>query len=144
MDTLSQLDIQSPDHVSIITRDGRVTVSVTKDGTSVTVGFPTFQTKGLPALQQQVPLIKTKPNDQVSRLKPLGGLGTKHFRYGGTTPKLNESQVKEIKMMLSDPDIMKKFRSITEAYQEIGKAYDVTGCAISNIARGIAWKHVKI
>jgi transposase len=89
-------------------------------------------------------LIKTNPNDRVSRLKPLGGLGTKHFRYGGTTPKLNESQVKEIKMMLSDPDIMKKFRSITEAYQEIGKAYDVTGCAISNIARGIAWKHVKV
>jgi len=144
MDTLSQLDIQSPDHVSIITRDGRVTISVIKDGTSVTIGFPTFQTKELPALQQQVPLIKTKAKDQASRPKPLGGLGTKHFRYGGTTPKLNESQVKEIKMMLSDPDIIKKFRSITEAYQEIGKAYDVTGCAISNIARGIAWKHVKI
>jgi hypothetical protein len=39
---------------------------------------------------------------------------------------------------------MRKFKSITEAYQEIGKAYKVTGCAISNIARGVSWKHITV
>jgi hypothetical protein len=46
--------------------------------------------------------------------------------------------------MLSDNDIMNKFPNITQAYNEIGKAYSVSGCAIGNIARGIAWKEVKI
>jgi hypothetical protein len=40
MEALSQLDIQQPDHVSVITRDNEVTISVIKDGTSVTLGFP--------------------------------------------------------------------------------------------------------
>jgi hypothetical protein len=46
--------------------------------------------------------------------------------------------------MLSDEDIMGKFTGITQACNEIGKAYNVSGCAIGNIARGIAWKEVKI
>jgi hypothetical protein len=144
MNTLSQLDIQAPDHVTVITREGKVTVSVTKDGTSITLGFPittTFTPKEIPASQQRLALVQTKISGAVPRSKPTG---TKHLRYIGPTPKLTEQQVREIKMMVSDPDITAKFRSITEAYQEIGKAYDVTGCAISNIARGISWKHVKV
>ncbi len=58
MEALSQLDIEHPDHVSVITRDGRVTISVVKDGTSVTLGFPIknaiFNSPPLPPLQQQV------------------------------------------------------------------------------------------
>ena len=144
MNALSQLDIQSPDHVTVITRDGKVTVSVTKDGTSVTLGFPiatTFTPKEIPTHQQRLALVQTKVSGDVPRGKPTG---TKHIRYVGTTPKLTEQQVREIKMMVSDPDITSKFRSVTEAYQEIGKAYDVTGCAISNIARGVSWKHIRV
>jgi hypothetical protein len=47
-------------------------------------------------------------------------------------------------MMLADKDIMSKFQSVTKAYQEIGRAYNITACAVSNIARGISWKHVTI
>jgi hypothetical protein len=35
MEALSQLDVHNPDHISVITRDGKITVSVTKDGASV-------------------------------------------------------------------------------------------------------------
>jgi len=152
MEALSQLDIGHPDHVSVITRDGRVTISVVKDGTSVTLGFPIknaiFNSPPLPPLQQQVNTrmgikIQETTSDQ-PRPKPVGALGTKHFRYGGLTPKLTESQVREIKMMVSDPDIVSKFSSKTKAYQAIGEAYSVTGCAIGNIARGIAWSHVTV
>jgi hypothetical protein len=83
-------------------------------------------------------------NKEVTMRKPMGPIGTKHFRYGGTTPKLTYDQVREIKLMLSDKDIMDKFPNTTQAHKEIGKAYSVSGCAISNIARGIAWKEVKI
>lgn len=136
MDTLSQLDISSPDHVSVITRDGRVTVSVTKDGSSCTLAFPVKT----PVQPHQLTLIKT----ETSNRRTFAPTGTTHVRYVGATPKLTVSQVKEIKMMLADPDIIRKFKSMTEAHKEIGRAYNVTGCAIGNIARGIAWKHVKI
>jgi hypothetical protein len=39
MEVLSQLDVVNPDHVSVITKEGKVTVSVLKDGISVTLGF---------------------------------------------------------------------------------------------------------
>lgn len=145
MDSLSQLDISSPDHVTVVTRDGRVTVSVTKNGSSVTLGFPintTTPVKTNPDYQQRLSLVQTKVTPTTVpgiRREPK----TKYVRYIGPTPKLTESQVREIKMMVSDPDITSKFRCITEAYREIGKAYNVTGCAIANIARGISWKHVR-
>jgi hypothetical protein len=47
-------------------------------------------------------------------------------------------------MMINDPDIMSKYSSKTKAFEEIGKAYSVTGCAIGNIARGIAWRHITV
>jgi hypothetical protein len=144
MNALSQLDIQSPDHVTVITRDGKVTVSVIKDGTSVTLGFPiatTFTPKEIPTQQQRLALVQTKMSSVVPRNKPTG---TTHLRYVGPTPKLTEQQVREIKMMVSDPEIISKFPSMTEAHKEIGRAYNVTGCAIGNIARGISWKHIKV
>lgn len=152
MEALSQLDVQHPDHVSVITRDGRVTISVVKDGTSVTLGFQlkatSFDTTPRPPLQQQAPSgvglkIQETTGDQ-PRPKPVGGIGTKHVRYSGYVPKLSPSDVRDIKLMVNDPDIMSKYSSKTKAYEEIGKAYGVTGCAIGNIARGIAWRQITV
>lgn len=134
MEALSQLDVQNPDHISVITRDGRVTISVLKDGTSVTLGFQ---------LKNSVFNTSPLPIDTTSTRKGIP-TGTKHFRYSGTTPKLNEDQVREIKLMLADDSIMNNFRCRTHAYEEIGKAYQITGCAVANIHRGIAWKHVTV
>jgi hypothetical protein len=148
MELINQLDVQNPDHVSVITRDGRVTISIRKDGTDVTIGLPVstgrvFNTSPRPPMQQPAPQIMAVSKEG-NRTKPVGAPGTKHLRYGGATPKLNYDQVREIKLMLSDEDIMGKFTGITQACKEIGKAYNVSGCAIGNIARGIAWKEVKI
>jgi hypothetical protein len=148
MELINQLDVQNPDHVSVITRNGRVTISVRKDGTDITIGLPVntgevFNTTPRPPLQQPAPQIMAVSKEG-NRIKPVGAPGTKHLRYGGSTPKLTYDQVREIKLMLSDEGIMSKFPNITQAYSEIGKAYSVSGCAIGNIARGIAWKEVKI
>lgn len=143
MEALNQFDVAHPDHVSVITRDGRITVSVVKDGTSVTLGFPISNTAPEQGTRSMGIKIQETTNDQ-PRPKPVGALGSKHFRYGGLTPKLTVSQVREIKMMISDPDIISKFSSKTKAYQAIGEAYSVTGCAISNIARGIAWSQITV
>lgn len=149
MEALSQLDVQHPDHVSVITRDGKVTISVVKDGTSVTLGFPlrnALDTTPRPPLQQSQPVMvkrQVEGSDQ-TQTKPIGAPGTTHVRYMGPTPKLMPRQAREIKEMVNDPDIMSRFTSKTKAYEEIGKAYGITGCAVGNIARNIAWRHIEI
>lgn len=152
MEALSQLDVQHPDHVSVITRDGRVTISVIKDGTSVTLGFPVKHampdTTPRPPLQQQdnerMGIKIQETTGDKPRPKPVGPVGTKHVRFNGYVPKLTPSDVRDIKMMVNDSDFMSKYSSKTEGYREIGKAYNVTGCAIGNIARGIAWSHITV
>ena len=177
MEALSQLDIHSPDHVSVITRDGKMTVSVTKDGAAVTVSMPlatqlatqshcesnemakldlrsTFNTAPRFPLQQpelkQTGTLKVKETvtqQQGGSTKAAMMLRRRRkprppMKVGGTTPKLTVDQVREIKTIISDKEIMAKFTGVTEAYREIGKAYNVTGPAVRNIATGVAWRSV--
>jgi hypothetical protein len=147
MDPISQLDIKSPDHLSVITRDGKVTISATKDGTSVTLTYPIqvpyefpWKDKPLPSVQQTLPVLVKK---EVTRTtKPVGAPGTTHVRYRGPIPKLTVADVRNIKLMLKDEKFRAKFTSKTKFYQEIGRTFNVTGCAIGNIDRGIAWSHI--
>jgi len=167
MDALSQLDVIAPDHVSVITRDGKVTISVLKDGTSVTLGFPIrapwTETTPRPPLQQSQPQAQVRrPTKEeglaylqelaerdkaqtrtTKQIKPVGAPGTTHLRYRGPIPKLTPSLVREIKRLLNDDKYMAGWTSKTQAYQAIGRTYNVTGCAISNIARGVAWSDIK-
>ena len=139
MDTISQLDIQNPDHVSVITREGKVTISVMKDGTSVTLGLPIRQvinTTPRPALQQDGEMALVKKivsGDSPRRVKPQAFCNA----------KLSEGDVREIKGVLATPSIMKEFKSLNRAYIDIGKAYGVSQHTISNIHKGKAWAHIK-
>jgi len=64
MELLNQFDVAYPDHVSVITRDGKVIISIRKDGTDVTIGIPygsnnnIFNTTPRPPLQQPAPQMK--------------------------------------------------------------------------------------
>lgn len=143
METLSQLDVQNPDHISVITRDGKVTVSVIKDGTSVTLGFPIkntmFDTTPRPPLQRPAPQVKAViGTKEITEAKPK-----RSPRSWTPTSKLNPESVKEIRLFIADKDLRRVCGTITNFYNVIGRKYGVTGCSISNIARGIAWKHVK-
>lgn len=139
MEAISQLDIQNPDHVSVITREGKVTISVMKDGTSVTLGLPIRQvinTTPRPALQQDGEMALVKKivsGDRPKRIKPQAFCNA----------KLSERDVREIKGVLATPSIMKEFKSLNRAYIDIGKAYGVSQHTISNIHKGKAWAHIK-
>lgn len=142
MDALSQLDLANPDHVSVITRNGKLTVSVIKDGVSVTLGFPintTFDTTPRPPLQQSEPQVTAVKNqvitgsgDRFMRRSPIGNC------------KLNNETVREIKLMLTDKELMQRFGSRQQAYEEIARAYKVSHHTISNIHKGLSWRQVKI
>jgi hypothetical protein len=143
MEPLSQLDVQSPDHVSVITRDGKITVSVTKDGASVTMGFPirnVFNTTPPHPLQQPAPQMMAVKEIQGTTAIPSS---KKLVPHSGNY-KLDTQQVREIKLMLSDKDIMNKFKSRQQAYEEIGRVYHVSHHTISNIHKGTSWSQVKV
>jgi hypothetical protein len=143
MEALSQLDVNNPDHVSVITRDGKITVSVTKDGSSVTLGFPirsTFDTTPRFPLGQQ-------PAPQVTAVKDQE-LSTKSADKPRVSPpgncKLTKEKVRDIKWMLSDGNVMKAFSSKQQAYEAIASKFGVSYHTISNIHKGLAWRGVKI
>lgn len=161
MDALSQLDVTAPDHVSVITRDGKVTISVLKDGTSVTLGFPIrspwIDSTPRPPLQQTSPVMvkrqgtpnsssgdtstNTRPHPLFESPEDLKRAKERGMRFQS---KLTESQVIEMKQILADEELMSKFRSKTHAYEQLGQMYGVSGCRVQQIANGKGWTHIKV
>ena len=149
------MDFAHPEHVSVILRDGNLTINIKDYGMPYTVSANinaaakdeslSLSSVSKPEAMTSVRMLKITERKE-PELNPSTDrrFGAKHFRWNGPTPKLSTQEVREIKMMLGDADFISKYRNVTEAYKEIGKAYNVTGCAISNIARGIAWKHVVV
>ena len=150
MEALSQLDIQAPDHVSVITREGKVTISVVKDGASVTLGFP-IKTTGLdttprPPLQPPAPKVMAVKETQHSTAVQLQtsylSLKGKYSPVGNC--KLTPQQVRQIKLILTDERFMKAFGSRQQAYEAIAAKFNVSYHTISNIHKGLAWRNVNI
>jgi len=144
MEPISQLDVQAPDHVSVITRDGKITVSVTKDGSSVTLGFPirsSFDTTPRFPLQQQ-------PAPQVTAVKEIQETPKVLKKKTRVSPpgncKLTKDSVLKIKRMLFDDDIFRAFESKQQAYEAIASKFGVSYHTISNIHKGLAWRGVEI
>ena len=144
MEPLSQLDVQAPDHVSVITRDGKITVSVIKDGSSVTLGFPirsSFDTTPRFPLQQQ-------PAPQVTAVKEIQETPEVSEKKPRVSPpgncKLTNESVRIIKGLLSDEKLMNTFGSKQKLYETIAKKFGVSYHTISNIHKGLAWRGVKI
>jgi hypothetical protein len=114
LELLNQFDLSNPDHLTVITKDDKLTISVLKDGVSLTLGYPlntkepfnttSPDTPSLPSSSVRTVVRKErqerKPSN--SRHSRGGAYGTTHIRYRGRIPKLNEAQVIEIKMMLAD------------------------------------------
>jgi len=141
MELLSQLDVQNPDHVSIITRENRVIISVRKDGADVTVGFPlnerVFDTTSRLPLQQAVTVLKTTTSSATDSLSKRRVAFANRFNA-----KLNAASARQIKDMLKDKELMKKFRSKHQAHLQIGQAFNVSVHTVRAIDQGKAWKDV--
>ena len=144
MEALSQLDVHNPDHISVITRDGRITVSVTKDGASVTLGFPVRTpldpTPRDPLAQQPAPKMMAVKSQGEPKIQTQ--IKTRTAPSGNC--KLTKDMVREIKLMLSDSQTVNSFGSKQQAYEAIARKYNVSYHTISNIHKGLSWRGVKI
>ena len=150
MESLSQIDVANPDHISVITKEGKVTISVVKDGASVTLGFPikdVFNTKPPIQLQQEtvIPVMKSKtklkPASKAS--KPTELLARAVSGRNGNQ-KLTPADVREIKEILANKAMVQKMGSRKQAYEDLAKAYGVTCFCIKAIDQGATWDWVKI
>lgn len=151
MEALSQLDVTNPDHVSVITRDGKLTVSVMKDGASVTLGFPIrdiFNTKPPIALQQttEPKLIKTTVKQEDAADKPIKAnkLLKDAINHSNGNRKLTTADVKEIKEILTNKALMKQMGTRKNAYSDLAQAYGVSFYCIKAIDNGATWSWLKV
>lgn len=152
MEALDQLDLSNPDHVSVITRDGKMTVSIRKAGGTITITNQIttawLDTAPRPPLQQPAPKLMAVKESQA---KPLALKAvstspkpTRVRRSPSGNPKLTAEDVKEIKQMLADKQFMASFGSKSKAYSQIGKGYGVSLFTVTNIDKGLAWRNVTI
>ena len=143
MEALSQLDVTNPDHVSVITRDGKLTVSVMKDGASVTLGFPIreiFNTNPPIAMQQDIAptVIKT-----TTKAKSLSAPKPKAKKIN-SNQKLTIADVKEIKEILANKAMVKQMGNRTKSYESLSKVYGVSFSCIKAIDSGATWSWLKV
>jgi hypothetical protein len=152
MESLSQIDVSNPDHISVITREGKVTISVMKDGASVTLGFPIkdiFNVSAPIQLQQDVviPVMKTKTKAKVKSrpkaTKPTELLAKAVSGRSGNH-KLTPADVREIKEILANKAMIEKMGSRKKAYDSLAKAYGVTCFCIKAIDNGATWGWLKV
>lgn len=145
MEALSQFDLAHPDHVSVHIRSGNILVSVKKDGGTWNLEMPlasndrkVFDTA--PA-QTRIPTT-TKPTVLQQTTTVVTEKPTKTLT-GFPTPKLTESQVKDIKNILASSDLMTKFKTKANAFKQLGSIYNVSADAIRHIYEGKSWARVK-
>ena len=74
---------------------------------------------------------------------PIAG-GDKRAGEKNKMAKLTDSAVREIRMILADEGMVKKYPNKSALYQDIAKAYGVHMYTIKNVATNVSWKHISI
>ena len=91
--------------------------------------------------------VKPKPQRIVSSARKRNytvSLGKNRIGELNGMAKLNEAQVREIRQMLSDKGYTATYRSKTEMYIDLAKAYNVSHSCIMLIDTNRTWKHVTV
>ena len=93
------------------------------------------------------PEVKAKPQRIVPltlKRKYTMSIGKNRVGELNGMAKLNEAQVREIRQMLSDKGYTSTYRSKTEMYIDLAKAYNVSHSCIMLIDTNRTWKHVTV
>ena len=100
--------------------------------------------------EKEQPLAK-KPSivriDRTQDGKQIEKRATYKVQYNGAQPftsKLTEKQVREIRSILADKQLMATYKSDYKAYKDLAEAYGVSYMTIQFIHKNVTWKHVKV
>jgi hypothetical protein len=138
--SIQTLEISQADNPIVDIKDGRLVITAVRGDERIMITAPmgNKQDRLIPAVAKSV-TNKSKRHKTYVRMLPVNDK-----RVGETNhlAKLNESQVREIIELLADKEMKKKYQQVSTFYAEIGKIYGVGLHTISNIDRGVSWKHV--
>jgi len=139
--SIQTLEISNADNPIIDIKDGRLTLTAIRGDERIMITAPIRNSNA-----QLAPAIAVKPVQRKAKRRSayIQVLPTSDKRVGESNPlaKLSEASVREILALLADEKMRDNYQTVGAFYSEIGKAYGVGLHTISNIDRGISWKHV--
>jgi hypothetical protein len=134
--SIQELEISESDNPKIDVQDGRLVLTAERNKEKIVITAPL---NGIVASAVATTLKAPK-----RRIKGNPTGVNLHVGIDNGMAKLDDTSVREIRTLLADTSFTKNYTSVTSMYKDLGKAYQVSGWAIKNVADNISWKHVTI
>lgn len=141
--SIKLLRLQSTDNPDFSVRDGSLTITATRDGSTIMIQAPITNANALAAIKpEQTPMtISIQKEDKQSIRRNTNSTnirrGEKHYQA-----KLSDRQVRQIKECLSSKIYMKQFDSNRAAFNHMAAEHNVSWACIEHIHAGRTWKHI--
>lgn len=142
-ESIHTLELSKDDRPMVDVKDGRILITATRRGERILISAPLSGNEVVPSVRSLSPAVTAvKVSSSANKARPYIPNG--RTGENNALAKLTEEQVREIRAMIKDPDILKTFNSTYHMYVEMGRIYKVHPATISNIVRNISWKHVVV
>ena len=142
-ESIHTLELSKDDRPMVDVKDGRILITATRRGERILISAPLSGNELAPTAHPIVPAVRTvKVSSSASKPRPY--VMDRRSGESNALAKLTDEQVREIRTMIKDPDILKTFENSWHMYQELGRIYKVHPATISNIVRNVSWKHIVV
>jgi hypothetical protein len=142
------LQLKSADQPSFAFDKSYLTITATRDGTTIIIKAPMKSTK---ELKSGVTDLTFAPKLNQKENVNIGKNPRKNYNFSGVLrgekhphSRLTEYQVRQIKERFASSIYMKQFNSRIAASVEIAKEYGVSVSCISSIQAERNWRHVQV
>ena len=138
--SVQSLELSNDDNPTVTIKDNILVLTATRGAEQIQITTPIkFST-----VIQNTVTTPVRHRDYSSRKGiPITG-GDKRAGEKNKMAKLTDSAVREIRMILADEGMVKKYPNKSALYQDIAKAYGVHMYTIKNVATNVSWKHISI
>ena len=140
--SIKLLRLQATDNPDFSIKDGSLTITATREGSTIMIQAPITSEKALAAIKSDSAPVTISIEKEHKASKKL--INVANFRRGEKhyQAKLSERQVRQIKECLHSKIFMKQFDSYRAAFNHMAKEYNVSWACIEHIYAGRTWKHI--
>ena len=138
--SVQSLELSNDDNPTVTIKDNILVLTATRGAEQIQITTPIkFST-----VIQNTVTAPVRSRDYSSRKGISIAGGEKRVGEKNKMAKLTDAAVREIRMILADEGMVKKYPSKHALYKDIAKAYGVHMYTIKNVANNISWKHISI
>lgn len=132
------LNIEANDKPHIDVQNGKLVLTATRGNDQIRIVAP------LNSVIPQIAATTVKKPKPKRRFKPFRS--SENIRVGENSPlsKLKESDVREIRSLISDASYARTYSSRHAMMQELANVYNVHYTTVYSIAEGKTWRHVTV